>query len=97
MSCCEGVFRSCAEYPLPVKYKDTRVDCGYRVDFVFGRELLLEVKAVDSLHGIHQAQVLTYLRLSGIQHGLLINFNVRLLKEGLKSLLLRAPHQALDL
>lgn len=82
------------EHPLPVRYKDTHVECGYRADFVVAGEILIEIKAVESLHPIHQAQVLTYLRLSGIEHGLLINFNVQLLKNGLKSLLLRPSRPA---
>jgi len=77
------------EYSLPIRYQDTRVDCGYRVDFLIGDSLLVEVKSVDALSGIHQAQVLTYLKLSGIQHGLLINFNARLVRDGIKSFLLR--------
>jgi len=83
------------EYQLPIRYKDTLVDCGYRIDFLIGDSLLLEIKSVDALTTVHQAQVLTYLKLSGIQHGLLINFNARLVKDGIKSLLLRrAPTQA---
>ncbi len=77
------------EYHLPIRYKDTVIDGGYRVDFLVGDELLVEVKSVDALNAVHQAQVLTYLKLSGIQHGLLINFNARLVKDGIKSLLLR--------
>lgn len=76
------------QYPLPVYYKGCQVDCGYRADFIVGSELLLEIKSVDALLGIHQAQVLTYLKLSGIEHGLLVNFNTRLVKDGMKSLLL---------
>ena len=77
------------EYRLPIRYKDTVIDCGYRVDFLIGDSLLVEVKSVDALNGVHQAQVLTYLKLSGVRHGLLINFNARLVKDGIKSLLLR--------
>lgn len=77
------------EYQLPVRYKDTVIDCGYRVDFLIGDSLLVEVKSVDALNAVHQAQVLTYLKLSGVRHGLLINFNARLVKDGIKSLLLR--------
>lgn len=80
------------EYPLPIRYKETTVSCGYRVDFVVGNSLLLEIKSVEALSGIHQAQVLTYLKLAGIEHGLLINFNARLVRDGIKSLLLtRTP------
>jgi len=73
------------EYALPISYRGDLIDCGYRVDFVVAGELLLEVKAVDGLHPIHQAQVLTYLKLSGLEHGLLLNFNALRLVDGLKS------------
>lgn len=76
------------EYQLPVRYKETSVGYGYRVDFVVGGELIVEVKSVDLLNATHQAQLLTYLKLSGIGHGLLINFNARLVRDGIKSLLL---------
>lgn len=74
------------EKPMPVVYKGVRVDCGYRIDFVVDNAVVLEIKAVESLESIHQAQLLTYLRLSGLEVGLLINFNVRVLKEGIRRL-----------
>jgi GxxExxY protein len=77
------------EHALPIPYRGTLVDCGYRVDFVVAGELLLEIKSVEALHAIHHAQVLTYLKLSGIEQGLLINFNTQRLVDGLKSLMLR--------
>jgi GxxExxY protein len=77
------------EYPLPIQYKDTAVDCGYRIDFMFPGELIIEIKSVEALHPIHQAQILTYLKLSAIPQGLMINFNVRAVKDGIKSFLLR--------
>ena len=69
---------------LPVHYKGTRVDAGYRIDLLVEDEVIVELKAVSALEPIHQAQVITYLKLSGISLGLLINFNVMLLKNGIK-------------
>lgn len=74
--------------PLPVTYKSVRLDCGYRMDIVVQRELVIEVKAVEKLMPIHDAQMLTYLRLSGISVGLLMNFNAIVLKDGLRRLVL---------
>lgn len=71
------------EEPLPVKYEEVLLDCGYRLDFVIEDVLILELKAVEKLDRIHQAQVLTYLKLSGKPIALLINFNVPLLKDGI--------------
>lgn len=76
------------ECPLPVDYKGTRLDCGYRVDFLIDGGLIVELKAVETITGIHQAQILTYMRLANVQHGLLINFNVERLRDGLKSFVL---------
>jgi len=70
--------------PLPVKYKGIRLDCGYRLDLVVADTLVVEVKTVDGLLPVHEAQLLTYLRLGGWKIGLLINFNVPLLKKGIK-------------
>ncbi len=69
---------------LPVSYKGISLDCGYRMDIVVDRTLLLELKSVETLLPIHEAQLLTYLRLSGMRLGLLVNFNVPLLKNGIK-------------
>jgi len=71
---------------LPVQYKGTQLDCGYRIDFIVGDTILVEIKAVDCLRPIHTAQVLTYLRLTGLKTGLLVNFNVPVLKNGLRRL-----------
>ncbi len=73
------------EHPLPVEYKGIRLDCGYRIDVFVEDELILELKSVDEVCGIHQAQLLTYMKLAGIKQGFLINFNVALLKDGLQS------------
>src|SRR5436190_12887171 len=69
---------------LPVRYKEVQLDCGYRLDFVVEGVLILELKAVTELHPIHEAQLLTYLKLDKKPLGLLINFNVPVLKHGLK-------------
>lgn len=72
---------------LPVIYKNVKLDCGYRLDVVVEKKVIVEIKSVESLLPIHQAQLLTYLRLSGLSVGLLINFNVPVLKQGLKRLI----------
>jgi GxxExxY protein len=72
------------EKPLPVRYKDVLLDCGYRLDVVVEQKLIVELKTVDALLPIHDAQLLTYLKLSGISAGLLINFNVPVLIQGVK-------------
>jgi len=76
------------QVPLPIVYKDVRLDCGYRLDIVVDDEMILEVKSVERLLPIHDAQVLTYLKLSGHKVGLLMNFNSITLKEGLRRLVL---------
>ncbi|ACM21525.1 PDDEXK_3 family protein [Geotalea daltonii FRC-32] len=74
--------------PLPVTYKGKHLDCGYRIDIVAGGEILLELKCVEKLMPIHEAQLLTYLKLSGLKTGLLIDFNAVLLKDGIKRFVL---------
>ncbi|HEY4691477.1 MAG TPA: GxxExxY protein [Anaerolineae bacterium] len=69
---------------LPVDYKGLRLDCGYRLDLLVAETVVVEVKAVESLLPIHEAQLLTYLRLGGWRVGLLINFNVPVLKQGIR-------------
>ena len=71
---------------MPVFYKDVMLDCGYRVDLVVEDQIILEIKSVSSLAPIHEAQLLSYLKLSNCKIGLLINFNVSLLKEGIRRL-----------
>jgi GxxExxY protein len=71
------------QVPLPVKYKDTLLDCGYRLDFLIDSRLVIEIKSVEKLLPIHEAQLLTYLRLGGWKVGLLINFNVKMLNDGI--------------
>ena len=77
--------------PLPITYKDVHLDHGYRIDLLIEDEVVVEIKAVDALMPIHQAQVLSYLRFSGCKIGLLLNFNVTLLKkDGIRRLVLSA-------
>jgi GxxExxY protein len=73
---------------LPVTYKSVRLDCGYRIDVVVEKAVVLELKTVERLLPIHEAQLLTYLKLSGIKTGLLLNFNSAVLKDGLRRLVL---------
>lgn len=70
--------------PMPLIYKDIFLDCGYRTDLIIENKIIIEVKACESLLPIHGSQLLTYLKLSNLKLGLLINFNVKLLKEGIK-------------
>lgn len=74
--------------PMPLVYEEVNLECGYRVDLLVESQLVIEVKAVASLVDIHTAQVLTYLRLSGCKLGLLINFHVAHLRDGIKRLIL---------
>ncbi len=76
------------EVPLPLNYKGVKLDCGYRMDEVVDGLVVVEIKSVERLEPIHEAQLLTYLRLSGLWLGLLINFNVPILKQGIKRLVL---------
>ena len=69
---------------LPVVYKSVRLDCGYRLDLVVEGRVIIELKTVDRLQLIHEAQMLTYLKLSGLSVGLLLNFNTPVLKDGLR-------------
>ena len=71
------------EVPLPVCYKGVRLDCGYRMDFVIEDRIILEVKSVEKLIAIHEAQLLTYLKLSGKRVGLMINFNSAVIRNSL--------------
>ncbi len=72
--------------PLPLIYKGLKLDCGYRMDVVVGGRVVVELKSVDKICPIHEAQLLTYLKLSGYRTGLLLNFNVHVLKDGLRRL-----------
>lgn len=73
---------------LPVRYKNELIDAAYKIDVLVNKELIIELKSVEKTFPIHEAQLLTYMKLAKIERGLLINFNVRLLKDGIKRLVL---------
>jgi GxxExxY protein len=76
------------QVPLPVIYKGAKLDCGYRLDLLVNDELVIELKSVDSILPIHEAQTLTYLRMGNWKVGLILNFNVPILVKGIKRLVL---------
>ena len=78
---------------LPVSYKGLRLESGYRLDLLVERQVVVEIKAVDAIHNIHTAQLLTCLKLGGWQVGLLVNFNVPVLKDGIRRIANRAPEK----
>ena len=95
----ESAYEECLSYeltqsglrrqvPLPVVYKAVRLDCGYRLDLVIEEQIILELKTVERLMPIHEAQLLTYLKLSGLHIGLLLNFNSALSKDGMRRIVL---------
>ena len=98
----ESVYKKCLVYELekaglavevektlPITYKDVQLDCGYRIDILVENKLILELKAVEKVLGVHEAQVITYMKLANIPTGLLLNFNAKLLKDGLKRFVLK--------
>jgi GxxExxY protein len=74
--------------PVPVEYKNIKLNCGYRIDLLIEKKIIIELKSVDTLAKIHEAQILTYMRFAGIKVGLLINFNVTVLKNGIRRFIL---------
>jgi len=93
----ESAYEACLAYELiqrgfkierqkeiPIRYREVTLDCGYRIDLLVEDKVVVEVKAIESLHPVHKAQLLSYLRLSGHKAGLLINFNVTVLKTGIR-------------
>ena len=97
----EGIYQQCLaheltlrglsferERPLPVQYKGIHLDCGYRVDLIVEGRVIVELKAVESLLPVHASQVLTYLKLTGCRLGLLINWNVPVLRDGIRRVVL---------
>ncbi len=97
----ESVYKECLYYelckldllvekekPLPIVYEQVKLDCGYRIDILVNKKLIVELKSVEELADIHTAQTLTYLKLSGCKLALLINFNELLIKDGVKRLIL---------
>ena len=89
-------FKVEAQSPLPVVYRDVKLDCGYRLDLLVEDCVIIEIKAVDRLAPIHDAQLLSYLKLSDKRVGLLINFHVRVLKNGLKRIVNEFPDSAVS-
>jgi GxxExxY protein len=73
---------------LPVSYKDVQLDCGYRLDLLVDGNLIIELKTVDAISKVHKAQLLTYLRLSRLRKGLILNFNSAVLKDGIHRMVL---------
>ena len=80
------------QLPVPVVYKDVKLECGYRLDLVVEEKVVVELKCIESFAPVHEAIMLTYLRLSGYPVGLLINFNVTVLKDGIRQFVY-APKQ----
>ena len=76
------------QVPLPVVYNEVRLECGYRLDILAEKKVIIEIKSVEALNEVHIAQLLTYLKLSGCKLGYLINFNVKYLKDGIKRVVL---------
>lgn len=76
------------QVPMPIIYEEMKLDAGYRIDLLVENSIVVEVKAVEDFHPVHLAQILTYLKLSGNRLGLLVNFNVGLLKNGIKRVVL---------
>lgn len=76
------------QVPIPIIYKEVKLDCGYRLDILVNEKVVVELKVVDSINEVHEAQVLTYLKFSGCKVGLLINFNVKSLKNGIRRFIL---------
>ena len=72
------------EWPLPLEYKGLRLNCGYRIDILVNNAVVVETKAVEAIAPVHEAQLMTYMRVGGWQVGLLINFNVLVLKTGIR-------------
>jgi GxxExxY protein len=93
----EAVYKECLYYrlvknglgvekekPIPVVFEEVRMECGYRADLIIEGKVIIEIKSIDAIADVHLAQTLTYLKFSGCKLGLLINFNVSLLKDGIK-------------
>ena len=75
------------EVPMPITYKDVKLDHGYRIDLLVEEKVVIEIKTVELLNDVHTAQVLTYLKLGGYKLGLLLNFHVSILKNGIKRII----------
>lgn len=89
-------FKVEQQKPLPVVYKNVKLDCGYRLDMVVNDLVIVEIKAVEKLNSVHEAQLLSYLRLHGSHLSLLINFHVGMLKHGIKRVVKEFPDSAIS-
>ena len=76
------------EKPMPLVFEEVKLECGYRIDLLVENKIVIELKAVEALNDVHLAQILTYMRLGKFNLGLLINFNVSVLKNGIKRVIL---------
>ncbi|HZR67351.1 MAG TPA: GxxExxY protein [Terriglobales bacterium] len=90
----ERSFQVEQQKPLPILYKTVKLDCGYRLHLVVDNRVIVEIKAVEKLNSIHEAQLLSYLRLYGCKLGLLINFHVPLLRNGIRRIVNEFPDSA---
>ena len=91
--CLQYELRACRldtlkQLPMPLIYKEKKLDIGYRIDLLVEDKVIIEVKSVDALNPVHMAQIMTYLKLSGCRIGLLINFNVPFLKDGIRRIII---------
>ena len=97
----ESAYRECLVYelvksqlyvekekPMPLIYEEIKMDCGYRIDILVENKVVVELKVVESLNDVHVAQTLTYMKLSGCRLGLLLNFHVKSLRDGIRRLIL---------
>jgi len=85
-----GIFHE-RQKPAPVVYKDVKLECGYPIDILVERQIVVELKVVEQIAPVHEAVVLTYLKLSGNRVGLLINFHVPVLKDGIRRYIWKEP------
>lgn len=76
------------EKPIPLVYEKVKLECGYRIDLLLENKVVIEIKSIESLNDVHTAQILTYMKLGGYKLGLLINFNMYLLKDGIRRYIL---------
>ncbi|MBU1169362.1 MAG: GxxExxY protein [Proteobacteria bacterium] len=76
------------QHPMPITYKGIKLDCGYKVDLLVNDSLIIELKSVEKIKNIHRAQLLTYMKLAAVKTGLLMNFNVVKIKDGIKRMVL---------
>ena len=81
-------FEVAFEVPVPLVYDEVKLDAGYRLDLLVNGSVIVEVKAVEKIHPVHEAQLLTYLKLTGVRLGFLINFHTKLIKDGIKRMVL---------